>query len=220
MPDYVPSGDDDFDLWARNFVAYITTDPTAPVTTAAQKAALTAAMAVWTPAFSTHNTAQAAAEVASRAKAMARVSTEKVLRGTVGEVQADTATTDVQRTAMKVTVPKARGPIGPVETYPMAQSVDTGTRLRHRIYFVDNETPEKLAKPAGAQYCEIRMQLAGTGPTDPDTMAPLALESRTPHRNDFDEGDEGKMVYYAMRWVNPTGEPGPWGPIFNVTVPG
>ena len=39
-----------------------------------------------------------------------------------------------------------------------------------------------------------------------------------PYPNDFEAGDVGKMVYYACRWVNTAGEPGPWSIITSYPV--
>jgi|GEM_PF-6208256 len=39
-------------------------------------------------------------------------------------------------------------------------------------------------------------------------------------RNDFPPEDLGKTAYYAPRWINTTGAPGPWSQIYNAIVPG
>jgi hypothetical protein len=221
MPDYIPPPDDKYDHWAKSLVAYLTTDATAPALDAATKTALTNALTAWETPYTTHVQAQKAALTAAQAKDDARAVSEAVFRQIIGDIQNDPATTDVQRTAMQVTVPKdGRTPVGEIETYPVMVKIDTSTRLIHRLFFADSETPNSSAKPGGAKFCEIRMQLAGTAPIDPETMAPLAMESRAPHRNDFDPGDEGKTAYYAMRWLNTKGQPSPWSPIYNTVVPG
>jgi hypothetical protein len=221
MPDYIPSPDDGFDQWAQALVTYLTTDATAPSLTAAQKTTLTNAVTPWTAAYAAHLKAQQAAVTAAQAKDAARSTFEGILRQFIGDIQRAPATTDTQRTAMQVTVPKqGRTPVGEIESHPVMQRIDTSTRLRHRLFFIDSDTPDSTAKPAGAKFCEIREQLGGTAPTNPDTMPQLAMESRSPHRNDFQPGDEGRFAYYAMRWLNTTGDPGPWSPLYSAVVPG
>jgi hypothetical protein len=41
----------------------------------------------------------------------------------------------------------------------------------------------------------------------------LALDTKTPYRADLDPNDVGNTAYYAMRWVNTRGNPGPWSEI-------
>ena len=221
MPDSVPGPDDKFDNWIDPLVTYLTTDPTAPVTTPAQKQALQGALTPWQTDYAAHLKAQKAALTAAEAKDATRKRTEAVVRQIIGDIQRLPATTDAQRTAMQVTVPKqGRTPVGVIESHPVVQKIDTSTRLRHRIFFADSETPDSHAKPAGAKFAEIREQIGGTAPTDPETMTPLAMESRPPHRNDFEPADLGKPVHYALRWINTKGDPGPWSQIYSAVVPG
>lgn len=221
MKDFIPGPDNEFDTWATSLPAYLTTDATAPPTTPAQKAALQTALAAWTTDYDAHLKAKTAALTASEAKDATRAASEAAYRQIIGDIQRDPATTDTQRVAMRVTVPKqTRTPVGEIESHPILTKTNTSTRLRHRLSFADSETPASSAKPAGAQFCEIRMQLAGTEPVNPDLMPQLAMESRAPHRNDFDPGDEGKTAFYALRWLNTKGEPGPWSPVYSAVVPG
>lgn len=221
MPDFIPAPDDKFDQWAENLVTYLTGDPTAPARTAPEKLALTEGLDTWQTIYGRHTGAQTAASTAAQAKDDNRRAFETLLRHQVGDIQGDTATTDTQRTAMKVTVPKqGRTPVGEIASHPVLTKSDTSTRLRHRLFFADSDTPDSTAKPDGASFCEIRMTLGGEKPVNPETMPQLAMETRAPHRNDFDPGDEGKTAHYALRWLNTRGHPGPWSPVYSAIVPG
>ena len=70
------------------------------------------------------------------------------------------------------------------------------------------------------QSCEIREQIGGTAPTNPETMAFLAIETHAPYRADFDALDAGKNVWFAFRWWNTKGQPGPWSQIYIAMSPG
>ena len=61
------------------------------------------------------------------------------------------------------------------------------------------------------------MPLGGTTLTHPDTIPQLAMESPSPHRNDFDPGQEAQTAHCAFRWLN---TPGPWSPLYSLVVPG
>lgn len=99
------------------------------------------------------------------------------------------------------------------------QRIDTSTRGILRLFYADQTTPNSRAKPPGVQGCEIREQIGGTPPTNPNTMAYLATETRMPYRADFEPEDIGKTVYFALRWVNTRGEPGPWSQVYPAIVP-
>lgn len=68
---------------------------------------------------------------------------------------------------------------------------------------------------------EIResiVALGGAAPVDANAMPFLANETKMPHRNDFTAADLGHMFYYATRWVNTKGDPGPWSAITGYIV--
>ena len=45
-----------------------------------------------------------------------------------------------------------------------------------------------------------------------------SLDTGTPYTLDFAGADGGKNAHYLLRWVNPTGEKGPWSETATVTV--
>jgi hypothetical protein len=53
----------------------------------------------------------------------------------------------------------------------------------------------------------------GAAPLDANAMPFLANETKMPHRNDFAAAELGHTAYYAARWVNTKGVPGPWSEI-------
>ncbi len=54
---------------------------------------------------------------------------------------------------------------------------------------------------------------------NPNAMSLLAIETRMPYRADFDPGDVGKTVYFAVRWLNTRGEKGPSRQSYNAVIP-
>ena len=181
MPDFIPPADDQFHTWADDLVTYLTSNSEAPPLNAATKTSLTAAFAAWSTPYDAHLTAQRDALTKAQAKDDARDTFTALLRKIVGDLQRADATTDSQRVAMQITVPKdGRTAVGEIESHPVFTKIDTSTRLRHRLFFADSETPGSSAKPAGAKFCEIRFHLAANGtpntplPTDPETLETLA----------------------------------------------
>jgi hypothetical protein len=98
-------------------------------------------------------------------------------------------------------------------------TIDTSTRAVLGLLFADSSTPDSRAKPFGVASCEIRQQVGGTAPTDPDTMPFLASETRTPYRANYEGAEVGQTVYFALRWVNTRGKMGPWSQVYSAIVP-
>ena len=55
-------------------------------------------------------------------------------------------------------------------------------------------------------------------PTDPADLTFVALDTRTPNTLDFAGTGGGKNAHYMLRWVNPTGEKGPWSETATATI--
>ena len=55
-------------------------------------------------------------------------------------------------------------------------------------------------------------------PTDPAPFTFVALDTRTPYTLDFAGTNGGEDVNCLLRWVNPTGEKGPWRETATATI--
>lgn len=136
------------------------------------------------------------------------------------KVQANPNVTDAQKELLGITVRKTTRTPAPIpSTTPSMQRIDTSTRGILRLFIVDASTPESRAKPPGVQGCEIREQIGGTEPVDPNTMPLLVIETRPRYRADFAPTEVGKTVYFALRWINTRGEHGPWSEVYSAVVP-
>ena len=222
MSDYIPAPDDAFDTYARiELGPYVNTNFAALGLVAADNAALQTAITAWGYAWPAFTNATAALNAATMDKDLKRAALELAIRHAAMKVQSNPAATDAQKAAMGITVRKTtKTPVGVPASVPVLPRVDTSTRCILRLFFADAATPDSKAKPPGVASCEIREQIGGTAPTNPETMAFLAIETRAPYRADFDTTDVGKNVWFALRWLNTKGQPGPWSQIFNSVIPG
>lgn len=98
-----------------------------------------------------------------------------------------------------------------------------GRRVLHQVGFVftDSATPTRKAKPAGVLGAEIWVNILAVGqpaPTDPASFTFVALDTPTPYTLDSAGADGGKNANYLLRWVNPTGEKGPWSETATATI--
>jgi hypothetical protein len=222
MPDYIPAPDDEFDTYLRDqFAPYVGANFAALGLTAADNTALQDANTAWGYAWVAYTNAQAQLNSATMDKDHKRADAVTIIRRLAQTVQQNPAITDMQKAGMGITIRKTtKTPVPVPTTVPTLTRVDTSTRAILRLFFVDSTTPDSKAKPPGVQSVEIREQIGGTAPTDPNTMAFLAIETRAPYRADFEATDIGKTVYFAFRWLNTKGQPGPWSQIFNAVIPG
>jgi hypothetical protein len=220
MPDYIPSGDADFNTWQSNFINNLNTNKADFGLTNADITPLTATQSEWSSAYDAHTAAKAAADGAMQAKREARDVYESALRSMAKRVQSHSGTTDQHRAELGLKVQQGtRTSAGVPETRPVVQ-VDTSQRLRHTISFSDENTPNSRAKPAGAMGCEIWSKIGDPAPTDPSQLYFLGLDTSTPYMVQFGGEDAGKTAYYMLRWVNTKGEQGPWSQTASATITG
>ena len=218
--DYIPHSDATFDTWQINYVTYFVAnaaalgfDPIADVLT------INNAQTAWGGSYSGHTTAQAAAVAASGLKDTDRDAFIAILRGFTGQIQANPATTDVQRAALGITIPDTiPTPVGPPTTRPVLEA-DTSQRLQITVSFRDEFATDK-AKPAGVSGCEIWAKIGDPAPVELGDTVYQATDTRTPHVLTFDGVDGGKTAHIIGRWVSTRGEPGPISETVSATIPG
>lgn len=220
--DYVPDPDDEFDPFARiKFGPYFNTNFAALGFTAAENTALQTALSNWGYSWTAFTNAEAAFNAAMPDKDAKRAVAEGLLRKYSMRMQTNTAVTDSQRAALGITVRKtSKTPSAVPTTVPVLDRADTSTRCILRLFYSDQTTPDSTAKPPGVQACEIREQIGGTAPTDPNAMAFGGMQTRAPFRANFDAPDAGKHVWFAFRWMNTRGQFGPWSQIYEAMIPG
>ncbi len=218
--DYIPNKDDDFDHWLAKFNTWVAAHGATHGLTAQQTGDLSTKVDAWSDRFSDFNNAKDAFHTATQGKDIAREEAEALARADAAIIQKNPNTTDADREAAGLTVPKSGHSPTPVpDSVPLMQRIDTSSRGILRLFYVDSATPDRKAKPPGVAYAEIREQIGGTMPTNPEAMQPLAMEGRAPYRADYEMEDIGKTVYFILRWVNVRGEAGPWSAISSAVVP-
>jgi hypothetical protein len=219
MPDYVPSGDPDFNQFVLPFVAYCVANGPALGLAPAQTAALNSLLGVWTTSFGAHNTAQLAAKSATAAKDTARTDLELLLREVAQFVQGRSATTDAQRQSLGLPVyDGTRTPTAPITSRPIIR-VDTAQRMRHTIRVTDEGTPNSRRRPEGAMGFELWCKHGGPLPSGLADCDYLGTVVRSPNVEEFEPGDAGVTIHYIARWMNKAGDPGPISETVSATVP-
>ena len=97
--------------------------------------------------------------------------------------------------------------------------VDYG-KLKHVIHFRDSATPDKKAKPAGMQGCEIWRFVGTAAPVSEGDYDYVATDSDSPYVAFYSMADAGKKVYYLLRWISKSGARGEWSETIEATING
>jgi hypothetical protein len=103
------------------------------------------------------------------------------------------------------------------ETYPNPAVVLPGPAVVE-IHFYDKGSTHR-AKPAGVHGAEMAWAILDVLPTNWEELTLTTFNTHSPFRLSFELNQRGKTIYYALRWQNNRGEPGPWGQIHNVIIP-
>ena len=215
MPDFIPTADNAFDRMFTLLAGYIGTGGGAAL---GLPDALVSAFAANADTFATAlraaEAAATAAQAATAEKDAARALCVSLARQANAFAQANPAVTAVQRESAGLPVRKPRRTAVRVpDTHPVLVRVDQ-SYLVHLLWFADQHRPGSYAKPAGVTFCEVRVAVVAPGgavPADPAALPLAGHASSAPFHQSFHAADVGGTAYYALRWINSTGQPGPWG---------
>ena len=216
MPDTI-SAASDTELLAMSlqFHQAITANPTVYGLTAAQATTLGDERADFSAALDAHLTARATALSARELKDAERSDLEAVLRSYRNIAKAHGAD---EAELVLLGVPTSLSQPSPENATVPSAVVDTSTRLRHKITFVDAAANGNKRKPRGVIGCEIWLKLEGAPPTDNTECVFLTLDTKTPYIAEYDGADGGKLAHYMIRWCLKDGSKSGWGDTVSATI--
>jgi hypothetical protein len=220
MADFIPDGDEDFNVFINTFVNYVSTHAVNLGVPPATATALSDALLVWTDSLAAHDTAQIAATSARTVKDSARDALTIVTRTTARSIQANPTVSDEIRTLMGLPIRDDSRSRPPVPTTKPLGQVDTSQRLQHTLHWRDETMPNSKAKPTGVRGAEIWVFIGPMPPSDPAQARFVALDTASPYLLVHDPSDAGKLAHYLLRWMNTRGEPGPWSETISATITG
>jgi hypothetical protein len=104
--------------------------------------------------------------------------------------------------------------------------------LKLHLYHVSGTVPDKRADygyrvyygimpPGGASAEEAAgdSRYLAKPATQGRSLPHSVFTRRKTHVFDLPEEDSGKTAYFCVRYENPKGQPGPWGPLFHAIIP-
>lgn len=223
---YVPRGDDDFDVWLSAFLLgaenwWLARGGDGPLDP------LRELRDAWAAAHAASVAADAAARAATAAKNAARAVCEAELRAMVRQIQGTPDTTNADRAEMGIAL-RNPGPgtaTGLPRSRPVGQ-VEIPARLTHRLRIADKqagpgESGVRTARPRGTLGAEVFLALTSAGtepPRDPAAYQYITLATRGVLSQRFAPGDGGRTAHYQFRWLGSRGQPGPWSEVVSATI--
>ncbi|MDR0605492.1 MAG: hypothetical protein LBG80_14430 [Bacteroidales bacterium] len=174
----------------------------------------------YTDAYKVSQNPATRTKVSIQAKTDARKILEKDIRQIVGEyLVKNHLMTNTNREMLGLPIPKTtRTPVAVAAEYPSMET-DTSVSKQVSIYFFPLGGKRFDAKLDGQNAVETVWAISDTPIVDTENLTNSAIDTRSPFTITFQGHERGKMVYFALRWLNTRGEPGPWSNIFNVVIP-
>lgn len=210
MSEYFPSNEAEFMEWLATFVTVFANSGQAHGFVAAEQAAMQTHFDNLRTARQAMLAAEDALEAARSARDGARAALLAQLRPTVQRLQAARTMTDEIRRTFGISV---RGPRQATSAPAEAPAVelDRSEPLRHVLRLSGR-------RPAGAVGAEVWRKVGGETPPTFEQMSMLGLHTNHRLAVDFAAPELGQRCWYALRWINRRGQPGPWSEMLTATV--
>ena len=215
---YIPNTDVGAKDWGNNFSTLITATPGAYGLVAADASAIAVAYTNYAAALllvvnpATKTVATVAAKNAAKAAALS------VWRFYAQNINANVGVSNLLKAGLGLTIRTgSRTPIPAPATNPTLLFIGN-TPLQSTYQFRDSSDPVKRGKPNGVKLLELFAVTSNTVISDPTVIPFKKIVTKQPFAIDWASGDVGQTAYIAARWTNPVGQPGPFSPIYTVTV--
>ena len=221
-PTYIPAKDALFATWLENFSTLLTAAPATYGLTAPDATAVDAVNTAFQAAYALAIDPPTRTSVTVADKDAARASAEAVVRPFAVTISRNAAVTDGNKTAIGVTVPSVTPtPIPPPANAPSLALVSAISLVQTLSYKVAGQTGK--AKPFGSIGVEIFRSVGTVAATDPAQCAYIGTYTKSPFKQTYSSGDQGKIVTLFARYVTRSGpdgvaQPGPWSDALNLIV--
>lgn len=218
MADYIPKGDEDFDVFQASFTTYAAANSAALGLTAGNVTSLTGAQSSWEGALTSHAAARNAAAAARITKDEARKAMTALIRTYGRKIQSNQNVTDAQRVALGLRVRDNTKTRSPTPTTRPHVVPDTSQRLEITLSWFDEATPTRRGRPAGVLGAEIYVKVGGAEPTDESECVFLALSTASRYTAHFEGSQGNQTAHFLLRWVNTRGHRGPLSRTVSATI--
>lgn len=219
---YIPNKDADFNDWFENFKTLINANPTNYGLVAGDATAIVAVWTPWTAAYTAAINPATRTSATIATKDGARASAEAVVRPYAIRIRNNDAVSDALKIGVGVTVPSFPPTPIPAPTDAPALSIVQAIPLTQRLGYKTVGAIGK-AKPFGVIGVEIWRAIGVAPAVDPNQCEYNGVYTKSPLTQEFDAGDQGKIVTYFARFITRSGpagkaQTGPWSAALTLYV--
>lgn len=217
----IPRPDADFATWTDQFWSALSNWWAQEGFDPSELKDLELAVAAWQESYAAHIAAQNAAMAARSVKDQARVALLRIVRPTAQYLQTLPQMTNATRAELGITIRDTTPSRTPTPTTRPTASVVLGERLTHTLRLADESTPTRRRKPKGVSWAEVYVALTpvqAPAPPNPESYQYVRSVTKSATTVSFNPADGGKQAHYLIRWVNASGERGPWSDATSATI--
>lgn len=209
---FIPNKDMELQAYAADFLAKIAASPATYGLLPADATAMAPYVTGYTANLNLATDPSTKTKVTTMQKNVSRVQIISVIRALARRVQANNTVTAAAKIALGLPVHSlVPSPIPAPVTRPMVNPM-TFTPGGLKILIVDETTPTKRKRPAGAIGAQIFSFIAPVGTAPPADLKQWAFQgiaTRADFQLHYAPADSGKEASIIARWLNGKGETGP-----------
>jgi hypothetical protein len=208
--DFIPNADGKFNTYQGNFLTLVIANLIAWVILPAASTALAVFQTDWNSKWAIAQNRASRTPEDTKAKNVSKKAYIKAIRAFVKTwITGNALITDPQRLALGVNILKLTRTPMPVPIAQPILEIDETVHTIHKVSFRQASDVQSKGKPDGVASCEIRVQVGGVLPVDPE-ICPIDYIRGKAFSITYDATQVGLTVYYFARWINTRGVPGPW----------
>jgi hypothetical protein len=218
--DYIPAAVATFNQWQKVLVAYVVANAERFGLIPEDLAPLQAKQAAWEAAYAVADNPATRTKAANDAKKEACTTYKKEIRPFVkANLTYSRKVSDADRSNMGLPIHDTKPTRASIPNTRPEVEVKFEQQLEHEVR-VNDTVQSGSGKPEHVTGFEIYRQVVGLDAPQPsiEQMQLVVMAPRSPHKLTYSSAEQGKRVYYAVRWVNTRGEAGPWSAIVSAIV--
>jgi hypothetical protein len=219
--DYIPSGNDEFNIWQKNLISTTSPKVAAWGILAADFDAVKAERDIFIPLYDKISNKGSRTPSDIEAYNTERVKYEKMLRQFVGQwLSNNSQVTDAERVTLAITVKEgSRTPRPAITTSPSIKlKALEGGRIKLTCR-VESDSSRASMHP-DADAVEVRYIVGTATPATPADCPNMTIKSKATFTLNMNLADAGKKLYCFTRWINTSDETksGPWNTVSSVVI--